>query len=49
MIYTTLFYGSLVLYIYQSITGNQNMIEQSFKAVVILGLTAILSSLQKQK
>jgi hypothetical protein len=44
MNYTLIFYVSILVFIYQSITGNQNMIEQSFKAVVILGLAAILSS-----
>jgi len=44
MNYTLIFYVSILVFIYQSITGNQNMIEKSFKAVVILGLAAILSS-----
>jgi len=48
MNYRLIFYISVLVFIVQSITGNQNMIDQSFKAVVILGLTAILSSIKNK-
>jgi hypothetical protein len=44
MKYALIFYVSVLVFLYQSITGNEHMIESSFKAVVILGLIAILSS-----
>ena len=49
MNYTLIFYISIAVFLYQSITGYTNMIEQSFRAVVILGLLAILSLSSKNK
>jgi hypothetical protein len=44
MMYKTMFFISLGIFLYDSITGNNDMMEISFKAVVILGLMSILES-----
>jgi hypothetical protein len=34
---------SLLVYVYQSITGNEKMVQQSFQGLVILGLITLLN------
>lgn len=47
-IYKICFYAILIIHLFQSITGNEKMIDQSFKALVILGLIAILNNIDNK-
>jgi len=49
MNYITVFYVSILVFLFQSIAGYTTMMEQSFRVVVILGLLAILSLSYKNK
>jgi hypothetical protein len=48
MNYVLLYNVSVLIFILQSIAGNEHMINQSFRAVVILGFMSTLSLLSKK-
>ena len=49
MSHTLIFYISASIFIYNSITGNTNMAEQSFRIVILLGFSTVITLLSKNK